>query len=399
MGTVSQLKKENFQRVLEILVNNPDGSTRPELAGKAKLTNTTVQRIIGDLAEKHIVKVEGLAVSIGGRKAQRFALNPGYRYLVAVQLRVNKVNIGLFDYNVNMLESRTESIDLGSNSIERTMRLIASEIKEMLSQKEIPIEKVAGVGFSIPGPVDFKHGRVITIGGFPMWRNIALKERMEKLLDVPVYIEKDVNSSVMFLKRSKSSVLLPNILYIALEDGVGSALMMNGVVYRSSHGIAGEIGHMMLSNNTLRCSCGNVGCLETVISDFAIIDQVRKEKKLPPTQPLTMKDVVRLDSEDDPVVKRILKDVVAIFATIVHDTILMYDPDEIYINCLWMQKNQEYYLDLLSALQANRTQLLSNDLAISMIDIADFGLRSAATVVAVQEIEGSESSIFKELGF
>lgn len=393
MGTVSQLKKNNVLRVLQTIRSNSTGITRPELAIKTGLTGTTVQNIINELEEKGVVLSEGAAVSIGGRKAQKFVINPRYSYLISVYMRVNKVVIGLYDYTINLIEKEHCKIDLSSNTVEETVLQISEMITALLTRKGISKSEVAGIGFSVPGPVDFERGVVITIRGYNRWTNISLKERLEKLLNIPTYVDKDVNSCVSFLKWIHAPGLIPNMLYISIEDGIGAALMINGTVYRGNHGIAGEIGHLTVDNNTTLCACGNKGCIETVASDFAIMDRVRKEMNMPRTP--DMDDVIKMATEGNTAVKNILREAVVPLSVMIRNTFLMYDPDEVFINCLWLQKNQDLFFELIDNLHDSTSLIGNSDLNISLIDIPNFGLKSAAAIVATHEIESPDSSVFK----
>lgn len=56
-----------------------------------------------------------------------------------------------------------------------------------------------------------------------------------------------------------------DVFVIALGTGIAGAHVVNGVVRRGAHGAAGEVGHMQVAQNDVVCSCGQLGCLETVI--------------------------------------------------------------------------------------------------------------------------------------
>ena len=66
------------------------------------------------------------------------------------------------------------------------------------------------------------------------------------------------------------------LLYISAGQGIGSALVVNGAVYRGSLGLAGELGHTSIDVNGPRCKCGNHGCLELFTSRIALLRDVRE---------------------------------------------------------------------------------------------------------------------------
>ena len=61
-----------------------------------------------------------------------------------------------------------------------------------------------------------------------------------------------------------------------LGEGVGAGIVLKGDLCRGANGLAGEIGHMHVAEDGDRCSCGNVGCLEMVVSQTSILRRFRK---------------------------------------------------------------------------------------------------------------------------
>ncbi len=64
-----------------------------------------------------------------------------------------------------------------------------------------------------------------------------------------------------------------SMVAVNVGRGIGAGMVINGKVYNGEHGIAGEIGHMMIDINGKRCTCGNKGCLQTLASGPAIADR------------------------------------------------------------------------------------------------------------------------------
>ena len=46
---------------------------------------------------------------------------------------------------------------------------------------------------------------------------------------------------------------------------MGAGLVLDGALYRGTRAAAGEIGHVVVDPDGAPCTCGRVGCLETVI--------------------------------------------------------------------------------------------------------------------------------------
>ena len=63
-------------------------------------------------------------------------------------------------------------------------------------------------------------------------------------------------------EHCKRPLKIDNYLFIAVDNGVGSAIIQKGNVYRGSAGFSGELGHTTIDINGPLCSCGNRGCFE-----------------------------------------------------------------------------------------------------------------------------------------
>jgi predicted NBD/HSP70 family sugar kinase len=62
-----------------------------------------------------------------------------------------------------------------------------------------------------------------------------------------------------------------DLVFVSVSDGVGVGVIINGEVLRGRHNIAGEFGHVPLSLDGPRCSCGANGCWEAYISNRATL--------------------------------------------------------------------------------------------------------------------------------
>ena len=60
-----------------------------------------------------------------------------------------------------------------------------------------------------------------------------------------------------------------NVVFVTVSTGIGAGVIVNGEVYRGSHGLAGEVGHMVVDLNGLLCGCGRRGCWEMIASGTA----------------------------------------------------------------------------------------------------------------------------------
>ena len=134
-------------------------------------------------------------------------------------------------------------------------------------------EKVAGIGASVGGPLDWRTGVVSPLHQ-PQWRGVPLKALLEERWDCPVYIDVDTNLGVMgeyHLGEDK-----PNrFLYVTVSTGMGGGFLVDGQIYRGVDGAHPEIAHQSISYRCsnpagIQCECGVPDCLEAIVSGNGI---------------------------------------------------------------------------------------------------------------------------------
>jgi glucokinase len=129
--------------------------------------------------------------------------------------------------------------------------------------------RVGACGISFGGPVDFQHQRVTSIHS-PGWKDFSFAEWVGTNLNLPCLLDNDANAGALGEFRYGAGRGAESLVYVTLSTGVGAGLILNGKTYRGKDGLAGELGHIPISDSGITCSCGAVGCLESLCSGRAI---------------------------------------------------------------------------------------------------------------------------------
>jgi glucokinase len=132
------------------------------------------------------------------------------------------------------------------------------------------------VGLGLPGPIDFEKGIVHFFPNIPGWKEVKLKNILEKRLKLPVFVDND--AKVMALAEYKLGAARgsTNAVCITLGTGVGGGIIINGKLYRGLSNVAGEIGHMPINENGPACNCGGKACLEAYIGNNRVLAEARR---------------------------------------------------------------------------------------------------------------------------
>jgi glucokinase len=125
--------------------------------------------------------------------------------------------------------------------------------------------EVSAVGIGFPGFID-PHTQVISQSpNLPGLQQVDLTTDLRALIGLPVITENDALAAaygeyVMHPSRLK------NLIYMGLGTGVGGGLILNGRPFQGTHGVAMEVGHIIVHAGGRLCGCGNNGCMEQYAS-------------------------------------------------------------------------------------------------------------------------------------
>ena len=149
------------------------------------------------------------------------------------------------------------------------LELIDSMISEVSAN-----ETIDGIGVAVGGPLDWKSGVVSPVHQ-PLWRDVALRDRLEQRWDCPVMLDVDANIAAVgefVAGRYDQS----RFLYLTLSTGMGGGFLIDGEIYRGGHGDTHpEVGHQSIAfrcshPDRVHCDCGAPDCLEGLICGTAI---------------------------------------------------------------------------------------------------------------------------------
>lgn len=130
--------------------------------------------------------------------------------------------------------------------------LIKSLICEMMSPE------VDGIGIGVPSVVDAEKGIVYDVINIPSWKEVHLKEILEKQFGIPVHVDNDVNCFVLGEKFFGAAQPFDNVVGITLGTGVGAGIVIDGNLYRGANTGAGEVGSLPYLESDYEHYCSSI---------------------------------------------------------------------------------------------------------------------------------------------
>lgn len=174
-------------------------------------------------------------------------------------------------------EQRPTVADKGPEPLLHLVANIGERLLLMAAEEEC---EAPWLGIGTPGSVDFKTGKITGFSpNIPGWAGTAVGEFLRERLNLPVFVDNDVNVVALAEHRFGAGIGYNSVVCVALGTGVGGGLVINGRLWRGANNSAGEIGHMIIDPDGPECNCGRKGCLEAFCSSSAIINRCRSKLK------------------------------------------------------------------------------------------------------------------------
>ena len=187
-------------------------------------------------------------------------------YRIGIDVGATNIKIGLFDGDMTLLDQMQTLTDQEAD-LDRLMDLIVGFVRRILGKNGLELAGVDGIGVALPSYIDYERGFVVETSNIMSLNNAPVRDMLTDRLGVRVAIENDANAAAIAEHELGAGVGFENMIYAQLATGIGGGLILGGKLYRGMHGMAGEIGHMFVSDSTgYPCSCGVTGCVQSISS-------------------------------------------------------------------------------------------------------------------------------------
>jgi glucokinase len=147
---------------------------------------------------------------------------------------------------------------------------VVAGIRPLAAEAELKGLSLSGVALGVPGLVS-SGGRVESVINIPSLSGCDLRHELSRFTDLPLVVNNDATLAAYGEYVWGAGRGFSSLLVITLGTGVGGGLILNDRLWTGADGSAGEVGHLTVEPEGLRCSCGNRGCLEQYASASAIV--------------------------------------------------------------------------------------------------------------------------------
>jgi predicted NBD/HSP70 family sugar kinase len=256
--------------------------SRAEVAERLGLSPATVTTITRRLLADGMVTEGGPRTPPTGRPSIPLALVPDSAHALGIQVAREHVTGALTRLDATVVHGFRQPFDpAGPDAVGLLTDLIREQI-DGAARQGLPL---LGVGVAVPGVVEPETGTLrmsVRLG----WTGLPLAATLRDALGVPVLVDNDISAVTAAERLYGPGADCADFLLVAIGQGIGLGMVLDGAPYRGADGAAGEFGHLPVLPDGPVCSCGNRGCLETQVSTESLLRRATELGILSPGEEL-----------------------------------------------------------------------------------------------------------------
>lgn len=384
----NQIRLKNFNRrsVLNYIRKNKT-ATKAGLANATGLTFMAIKKILEELETLNLIRPDEMSKGGMGRHAASYAVNENYKYSIGIHINKYATRVAVLNLRGEIRAVEEISMEKDFSNQNAFVETLTSCVEKLILQERMKKEDILGIGIGAPGPVDSENGVILTPPNIPMLSYLPLKEVLERKTGFPVYLHKDTNAIAFGEYWYGEGKPYEDMVYIDVDMGIGSGLIIDGKLIIGANGIAGEFGHIVIDFNGPVCNCGNRGCLEAMSSGIAILKELAGQLEKEPGHPLYAKrnslvieDIFRMTEQNDLLTISILNQSASYMGIAVSNLINIMDPQVIIMGGIISRKYPRYFEIVKSVAESRKVKgARENKFRLS-------GLKENAGVIGAGEI-------------
>lgn len=149
--------------------------------------------------------------------------------------------------NLNQIEVVDKRSLATDRPVYEMIVLLFNAAEQLLQDNSITIAAITGIGISCGGPLSSKKGLILSPPNLPGWDNIPIVEMAEKKFGKKVLLQNDANAGAVAEWKYGAGRGVNNMIFLTFGTGMGAGLILDGRLYSGISDLAGEVGHLRLS--------------------------------------------------------------------------------------------------------------------------------------------------------
>lgn len=265
------------ERSILTLLRTHGNASRAVVSRALGLTPATISRLTSDMLKRGLLREvaqpsEQNAGREPGRPGVALAVDPTGGYFLGVEIGVTSLRFVLLDLCTFVVETIEQPLNHHITPDEAAIAI--AKVVTTFRKDQRYRGKIQWGGVTVPGLVR-TDGYVVNL---PIlgWTQTNFQDHLSAVTDVPFSVENNANAAAFGAVYTQTGMQVKCTIFLKLGTGCGGAAIVNGRLLRGADGTGMELGHLNVGAQSVVCSCGQKGCLETWVNLAALARSYRK---------------------------------------------------------------------------------------------------------------------------
>ena len=325
---------------------------------RATVTTVTAELLRDGLIEEIPRDSENAPDTKRGRPRVDLKIASAAHLIAGIKVSDRSISLMLVDFEGTQLAELEVPFTKSPASSRELTDLVADALAQLTALYDKSIHDLSGIGVGLAGVVDAKNGTVYWSPSLSE-RNINLRDILTQRLGVPTFLDNDANLVAMAEKTFGLGRDHSDFIVVTIESGVGMGIVLNGQIYRGTRGCGAEFGHTKVQLEGALCRCGQRGCLEAYVADYALVREAASVGFLDPALPIEnrVERLLEAAKNGDPTAKTIVNRAGRMFAIGLANLVNVFDPQLIILAGEQMQFDHLYAQEVIEEMRKSIVQI------------------------------------------
>jgi N-acetylglucosamine repressor len=287
------------------------------------VTFPTVAKAVGSLIDARLLEEFDDAMTGPGRPAKRLRLSKEKSQVVGVTVDVQLCEVAGAGFDGVLRDGTRESF-----ATPRSYDELLSEIVQRVQTLHSERMPILCTGVSVVGLVDYRRQEIRLAANLPFLDGKMLGQDLSKRLGNECVLVHDAHALCLAEYIYGEASNLDSFAVLDMCTGIGMGVMVNNMFLTGHSGFAGEMGHIPIVPSGRKCRCGRRGCLETVASEWALLERVSERLG----RAVTFDEVMSLALGGDKLVRSELNRLCKYLAIAIAHVVNLFDPQCVFVN-------------------------------------------------------------------
>lgn len=268
---LTELQKPLRQQIFE-RVRAAGQVPRVQLAKDLGISPASVTTITSDLIAAGLieeVQASRDADAGRGRPAVALGVRANAHFVAGMKLSDREQTAVIVDFAGNVIADESVARQPGPMRTSELLDDLETLLSRVCARAGVPRHTLSGVGIGVPGFVDFSEGLVLWSSVLSE-RTVPLAALATTRLGLPATVDNDANLVALAELWFGAGRAISDFAVVTIEHGVGMGFVMNHRLYRGVRNVGMELGHTKVQLDGALCRCGQRGCLEAYVADYAL---------------------------------------------------------------------------------------------------------------------------------